>query len=218
MFVVKPVTVIRPHVAEVNVPVFVASPTAVAVYLVIVAPPLDAGLVQFTVTDVELATATAPIVGAPGTVAGAAVVVGTVGQPPALATRSMPKKYGRSEPSQHFEPRKPANPPDTRATTDVVVVGTVELVVVVVVGTVVVVVVVGTVELVVVVRGTVVVVVRGTVVVVVVLGTVVVVVVLAGAANHFTGVFSHQHTPVCDNRNTPEYLSTHAKISLVEVG
>ena len=70
MFVVKPVTVIRPHVAEVNVPVFVASPTAVAVYLVIVAPPLDAGVVQFTVTDVALATATAPIVGAPGTVAG----------------------------------------------------------------------------------------------------------------------------------------------------
>jgi hypothetical protein len=93
VFVVKPVTVIRPHVAEVNVPVFVASPTAVAVYLVIVAPPLDAGVVQFTVTDVELATATAPIVGAPGTasVTGAAVVVGTVGQPPALATRSLPQ-------------------------------------------------------------------------------------------------------------------------------
>ena len=91
------------------------------------------------------------------------------------------------------------------------------MVVVVVVGTVVVVVVVGTVELVVVVRGTVVVVVRGTVELVVV-GTVVVVVVIAGAAYHFTGVFSHQPTPVCDNRNTPEYLSTHAKISLVEVG
>ena len=38
--------------------------------MVIVAPPLDAGVVQFTVTDVALATATAPIVGAPGTVTG----------------------------------------------------------------------------------------------------------------------------------------------------
>ena len=78
----------------------------------------------------------------------------------------------------------------------VVVVGTVELVVVVEV-------VVGTVELVVVVK--------------VVVGKVEIVVV-AGAANHFTGVFSHQHTPVRGHRNTPESLSAHARISLVEVG
>jgi hypothetical protein len=47
---------------------------------------------------------------------------------------------------------------------------------------------------------------------------VVVEVVVAGAANHFTGVFSHQHTPVRGHRNTPESLSAHARISLVEVG
>jgi len=44
------------------------------------------------------------------------------------------------------------------------------------------------------------------------------IVVVAGAANHFTGVFSHQHTPVRGHRNTPESLSAHAGISLVEVG
>jgi hypothetical protein len=44
-----------------------------------------------------------------------------------------------------------------------------------------------------------------------------VVVVVAGAANHFTGVFSHQHTPVRGHRNTPESLSAHARISLLEV-
>ena len=44
------------------------------------------------------------------------------------------------------------------------------------------------------------------------------IVVVAGAANHFTGVFSHQHTPVRGHRNTPESLSAHARISLVEVG
>ena len=43
------------------------------------------------------------------------------------------------------------------------------------------------------------------------------IVVVAGAANHFTGVFSHQHTPVRGHRNTPESLSAHARISLVEV-
>ena len=48
----------------------------------------------------------------------------------------------------------------------------------------------------------------------VVVGTVVV----TGAANHFTGVFSHQHTPVRGHRNTPESLSAHARISVVEVG
>jgi hypothetical protein len=37
---------------------------------VIVAPPLDAGAVHATVTDVVLATVAVPIVGAPGTVAG----------------------------------------------------------------------------------------------------------------------------------------------------
>ena len=36
----------------------------------IVAPPLDAGVVHATVTDVALATVAVPIVGAPGTVAG----------------------------------------------------------------------------------------------------------------------------------------------------
>lgn len=63
------------------------------------------------------------------------------------------------------------------------------------------------------------VVVVGTVVVVVelVVGTVEVVDV-AGAANHFTGWFCHQHTPVRGHRNTPESLSAHARISLVEVG
>ena len=44
------------------------------------------------------------------------------------------------------------------------------------------------------------------------------IVVVAGAANHFTGVFSHQHTPVRGHRNTPESLSAHARISVVEVG
>ena len=44
------------------------------------------------------------------------------------------------------------------------------------------------------------------------------IVVVAGAANHFTGVFSHQHTPVRGHRNTPESLSAHARILLVEVG
>ena len=34
------------------------------------APPSDAGAVNATVADVPLATATAPMVGAPGTVAG----------------------------------------------------------------------------------------------------------------------------------------------------
>ena len=53
---------------------------------------------------------------------------------------------------------------------------------------------------------------------VVVVGTVELVVVVAGAANHFTGVFSHQQTPVRGHRNTPESLSAHARISLVEVG
>jgi hypothetical protein len=41
---------------------------------VIVAPPLDAGAVHATVTDVALATVAVPIVGAPGAVAGVAGV------------------------------------------------------------------------------------------------------------------------------------------------
>ena len=65
--------------------------------------------------------------------------------------------------------------------------------------------------------GKVVVVVELVVVVEVVVGKVEIVVV-AGAANHFTGVFSHQQTPVRGHRNTPESLSAHARISLVEVG
>ncbi|MCX6535468.1 MAG: hypothetical protein NT119_02800, partial [Actinobacteria bacterium] len=70
MPVVNPETVIALlQVAEVNVPV-IEVPTAVAVYLMIVAPPLDAGAVHATVTDVSLATVTVPIVGAPGTSAG----------------------------------------------------------------------------------------------------------------------------------------------------
>ena len=70
MPVVKPETVIALlHVAEVNVPV-IAVPTAVAVYVVIVAPPLDPGAVHATVTDVAPAFVAVPIVGAPGTVAG----------------------------------------------------------------------------------------------------------------------------------------------------
>ena len=69
MPVVKPVTVIALlHVAAVNVPV-IAVPTAVAVYEVIVAPPLEPGVVHATVTDVALATVAVPIVGASGTVA-----------------------------------------------------------------------------------------------------------------------------------------------------
>ena len=65
--VVKPETVIAlVHVAAVNVPVM-AVPTAVAVYLVIVAPPFDVGAVQATVTDVGLAMVAVPIVGASGT-------------------------------------------------------------------------------------------------------------------------------------------------------
>ena len=42
---------------------------AVAVYVVIVAPPPDDGVVHVTVADVELATVAVPIVGAPGTTA-----------------------------------------------------------------------------------------------------------------------------------------------------
>jgi hypothetical protein len=64
--VVKPVTVIAVHVDE-STALVIAVPTAVAVYEVIVAPPLDPGVVQATLTDVALAIVAVPIVGAPGT-------------------------------------------------------------------------------------------------------------------------------------------------------
>ena len=68
MPVVKPETVIALlHVAEVNVPVLLPG-FDVAVYVVIVAPPLDDGAVHATVTDVGLAMVAVPIVGAPDTV------------------------------------------------------------------------------------------------------------------------------------------------------
>ena len=68
MPVVKPETVIAVlHVAEVNVPVLLPG-FDVAVYVVIVAPPLDDGAVHATVTDVGLAMVAVPIVGAPDTV------------------------------------------------------------------------------------------------------------------------------------------------------
>ena len=62
------------HVAEVNVPVIAVATVpppmkAVAVYVVIVAKPLEPGVVQATVTDVAVTTVAVPIVGAPGTVA-----------------------------------------------------------------------------------------------------------------------------------------------------
>ena len=72
MPVVKPVTVMLVHVAEVNVPVS-AVPTAVAVYEVIVAPPLEPGVVHATLTEVVPVIAAVPIVGAPGAVAGTGV-------------------------------------------------------------------------------------------------------------------------------------------------
>lgn len=66
---VSPVTVIVPEPAWDTVPV--TEPVSeVAVYLVIGEPPLDAGAVNATVADVDPAAATAPMVGAPGTVAG----------------------------------------------------------------------------------------------------------------------------------------------------
>ena len=57
------------HVAAVKVPV-IPPGLEVAVYVVIVSPPLEAGAVQATVTEVALATVAVPIVGAPGTSAG----------------------------------------------------------------------------------------------------------------------------------------------------
>jgi hypothetical protein len=65
---VKPDTVIVPEPAVASVPV---NPPGddVAVYSVIVAPPLLAGAVYATVAVLELVPVAVPIVGAPGTVA-----------------------------------------------------------------------------------------------------------------------------------------------------
>ena len=95
MPVVKPETVIALlHVAEDNVPV-IAVPTAVAVYVVIVAPPLDPGAVHATVTDVALATVAVPIVGAPGTVGGVTEVDAVDKlDVPAVFVAVVLKKYG----------------------------------------------------------------------------------------------------------------------------
>jgi hypothetical protein len=96
----KPETVIALlHVAEDNVPV-IAVPTAVAVYVVIVAPPLDPagvvckGPVHATVTDVALVTVAVPIVGAPGTVGGV-TEVDALDKPdvPAVFVAVVLKKY-----------------------------------------------------------------------------------------------------------------------------
>ena len=62
---VRPVTVIEPLPAWVRVAVTEPG-VDVAVYDVIVAPPLDVGAVNATVAEVPLAIAVAPIVGAPG--------------------------------------------------------------------------------------------------------------------------------------------------------
>ena len=61
---VRPVTVIEPLPAWVRVAVTEPG-VDVAVYDVIVAPPLDVGAVKATVAEVPLAIAVAPIVGAP---------------------------------------------------------------------------------------------------------------------------------------------------------
>jgi hypothetical protein len=70
---VSPVTVMVPAVDAVAVK---PPGVDVAVYVLIVEPPLDAGAVNATVADVGPAAATAPIVGAPGTVTGVTGVDG----------------------------------------------------------------------------------------------------------------------------------------------
>ncbi len=65
---VSPVTVIVPLPAWVKVAVTEPG-VDVAVYDVMVAPPLDVGAVNATVAEVPLAIAVAPIVGAPGATA-----------------------------------------------------------------------------------------------------------------------------------------------------
>jgi len=71
---VRWVTVMVPEPAWFTVPVCPPG-FAVAVYEVIVEPPLDAGAVKATVADVELVAVTAPIVGAPGTAANACAAI-----------------------------------------------------------------------------------------------------------------------------------------------
>ena len=66
---VSPVTVIVPEPAWDTVPVPPAG-LEVAVYVVIGEPPSDEGAVNVTFADVDPAAATAPMVGAPGTVTG----------------------------------------------------------------------------------------------------------------------------------------------------
>ena len=65
----SPVTVTFPEPAWDTVPVN-APGSEVAVYVVIAEPPLDAGAVNATVTDVDPDAVTVPIVGAPGTPSG----------------------------------------------------------------------------------------------------------------------------------------------------
>jgi hypothetical protein len=69
VFAVSPTTVIVPDPDWDTVPVL-APVFEVAVYVVIAEPPLDAGAVNATVADVDPVAATAPMVGAPGTVTG----------------------------------------------------------------------------------------------------------------------------------------------------
>ena len=95
MPVVKPETVIAVlHVAEVNVPVLLPG-FDVAVYVVIVAPPLDDGAVHATVTDVGLAMVAVPIVGAPDTVTTGVTELDAVDKPdvPAELVAVVLKKY-----------------------------------------------------------------------------------------------------------------------------
>ena len=53
----------------------------VAVYLVIVAPPFDAGAVNAMVADVALVAVAVPIVGAPGTVVGVILLLAELDAP-----------------------------------------------------------------------------------------------------------------------------------------
>jgi hypothetical protein len=71
---VKPDTVIVPEPAVASVPVILPG-VDVAVYNVIVAPPLLAGAVYATVAVVEPVAVAVPIVGAPGTIAATAAVL-----------------------------------------------------------------------------------------------------------------------------------------------
>jgi len=75
VFAVSPMTVIVPEPAWDTVPVL-APVFEVAVYVVIAEPPLDAGMVNATVADVDPDAVTVPMVGAPGTVTGVTGVDG----------------------------------------------------------------------------------------------------------------------------------------------